>query len=101
MAESLVVRMATTISPNNATQAGLERNPTVSEDPPANSTPDTKYVIKWGNGTLASTSVLYIVCVLSATNNLLAPEMAKNSPTDTRTSRMAYGSTSLLPSSAN
>src|SRR4029077_9440350 len=39
--------------------------------------------------------------VLPATNNLFAPEMAKNSPSETRTSRMAYGSKSLLPSSAN
>src|ERR1700679_1597747 len=36
-----------------------------------------------------------------ATNNLFAPVMAKNSPSDTRTSRMAYCSKSLLPSSAN
>src|ERR1700734_3897343 len=36
-----------------------------------------------------------------ATNNLFAPEMAKNSPIETRTSRMAYCSKSLLPSSAN
>src|SRR6202035_4548189 len=41
------------------------------------------------------------VCVLPATNNLFAPEMAKNSPSETRTSRMAYCSKSLLPSSAN
>src|SRR6202047_1635859 len=101
MAESLVVRMATSISTITATQARLERNPTVSKDPPTNSTPDTKYVIRWGNGTLASTSVSYMVCVLPATNNLFAPEMAKNSPSETRTSRMAYCSKSLLPSSAN
>src|SRR5271156_6085728 len=36
-----------------------------------------------------------------ATNNLFAPEMAKNSPIETRTSRMAYCSNSLLPCSAN
>src|SRR5271170_7642518 len=36
-----------------------------------------------------------------ATNNLFAPEMAKNSPIDMRTSRMAYCSKSLLPCSAN
>src|SRR5271165_6843655 len=36
-----------------------------------------------------------------ATNNLFAPEMAKNSPIETRTNRMAYCSKSLLPSSAN
>src|SRR5271155_3827844 len=36
-----------------------------------------------------------------ATNNLFAPVMAKNSPIDTRTSKMAYCSKSLLPSSAN
>src|SRR5271155_5569051 len=36
-----------------------------------------------------------------ATNNLFAPEMAKNSPSETRTSRMAYCSKSLLPNSAN
>src|SRR5580700_11080876 len=36
-----------------------------------------------------------------AANNLFAPEMAKNSPSETRTSRMAYCSKSLLPSSAN
>src|SRR5580698_2596721 len=57
--------------------------------------------IRWGNGTLASTSVSYIVCVLPATNNLFAPEMAKNSPSETRTSRMAYCSKSLLPSNTN
>jgi hypothetical protein len=33
--------------------------------------------------------------------NLFAPEMAKNSPIATRTSRMAYCSKPLLPSSAN
>src|SRR3984893_2625321 len=101
MAESLVVRMATSISTNKATQTRLERNPTISKDPPTNSTPDTKEVIRWGNGTLAATSVSYIVCVLPATNNLFAPEMAKNSPSETRTSRMAYGSKALLPCSAN
>src|SRR5580704_14219842 len=37
----------------------------------------------------------------SATNNLFPPEMAKNSPIETRTSRMAYCSQLLLPSSAN
>src|SRR3984885_9821328 len=37
----------------------------------------------------------------SATNNLFAPEMAKNSPIETRTSRMAYCSQSLLPCSTN
>src|SRR5215472_13696706 len=42
-----------------------------------------------------------MVCVLLATNNLFAPEMAKNSPSETRTSRMAYCSRSLLPSSVN
>jgi hypothetical protein len=42
MAESLVVRIATSISTNKATQARLERNPTVSKDPQTNSTPDTK-----------------------------------------------------------
>src|SRR5271154_3128998 len=36
-----------------------------------------------------------------ATNNLFAPEMAKNSPIETRTRRMAYCSKSLLPCSAN
>src|SRR5271156_6573710 len=36
-----------------------------------------------------------------ALNNLFAPEMAKNSPIETRTSRMAYCSNSPLPSSAN
>src|SRR5271156_4126460 len=36
-----------------------------------------------------------------AVNNLFAPEMAKNSPIETRTSSMAYCSKSLLPSSAN
>src|ERR1700731_700653 len=57
--------------------------------------------MKPGNGTLASTSVSYIVCALPATNNLFAPEMAKNSPSATRTSTMAYCSKMLLPSSAN
>src|SRR5580704_5727765 len=37
----------------------------------------------------------------SAENNLFAPEMAKNSPIETRTSRMAYCSKSLLPNSVN
>src|SRR5271170_999271 len=36
-----------------------------------------------------------------ATNNLFAPEMAKNSPSETRTNRMAYCSKSPLPNSAN
>src|SRR5271154_1875653 len=36
-----------------------------------------------------------------AENNLFAPEMAKNSPIETRTSRMAYCSKSPLPNSAN
>src|SRR5580704_11737995 len=36
-----------------------------------------------------------------ATNNLFAPEIAKNSPIETRTSRMAYCSKSLPPCSAN
>src|SRR5580700_6858724 len=36
-----------------------------------------------------------------ATNSLFAPVMAKNRPSETRTSRMAYCSKSLLPSSAN
>src|SRR5581483_6617377 len=40
-----------------------------------------------------------MVCRLAATNNLLAPEMAKNNPSAMRTSRMAYPSKSLLPSS--
>src|ERR1700732_19670 len=101
MTESFAVRIATSISTNNATQTRLERNPTISKDPPTNSTPDTKEVIRWGNGTLASTSVSYMVCVLRATNNFLAPEMAKNSPSETRTSRTAYCAKSLLPSSAN
>src|SRR5215469_2586917 len=101
MAESLVVTMATSISTNKATHARLERNPRVSRHPLTNSTPDTKYVITRGNGTLASTNVSYIVCALPATNNLLAPEMAKNSPSETRTSRMAYCSRSLLPCSTN
>lgn len=101
MAASLVVRMATSISTNKATQARLERNPTVNKHPPTDSTPDTTQVIRRGNGTLASTSVSYIVCLPPATNNLFAPEMAKNSPSETRTSRMAYGSKSLLPCNAN
>src|ERR1700738_2565451 len=101
MAERLVVRMATSISTNKATQARLERNPTVSKDPPTKSTLDTQEVVGRGNGTLALTSVSYIVCVLPATNNLFAPEMAKNSPSETRTSRMAYCSKSPLPCSAN
>ena len=42
-----------------------------------------------------------MVCLLLATNNFLAPEMAKNSPIETRTSKMAYCSESLFPSSAN
>src|SRR5579859_2005040 len=54
-----------------------------------------------GKGTLASTRVSRMACRPLATNNLFAPEMAKNSPSETRTSRMAYGSKSLLPSSAN
>src|SRR5580700_3276145 len=101
MAESLLISMATSISTNKATQTRLASTPTLSKHPPRNSIPETKYVIRWGNGTLASTSVSYIVCVLLATNNLFAPEMAKNSPIETRTSRMAYCSKSLLPSSAN
>src|SRR5579862_2294522 len=36
-----------------------------------------------------------------ATNNLFAPEMAKNSPIETRTNKMAYCSKSPLPSSVN
>jgi len=39
MVESALVRVATIISINRATQAGLERNPTASKDPPTNSTP--------------------------------------------------------------
>jgi hypothetical protein len=42
MVETVLVRTATIISINKATQAGLERDPTVSKDPPTNSTPDTK-----------------------------------------------------------
>jgi hypothetical protein len=41
MEESLVVRMATTILTNRATQARFERNPAATRDPPTNSTPDT------------------------------------------------------------
>jgi hypothetical protein len=48
MVESVLVRTATIISINNATQAGVERNPTVSkDDPPAhgnNFSPDLLYV---------------------------------------------------------
>src|ERR1700723_3887594 len=36
-----------------------------------------------------------------AVYNLFAPEMAKNRPIETRTSRTAYCSKSLLPNSAN
>jgi hypothetical protein len=42
MVESALVRVATIISINKATLAGLERNPTVTKDPQMNSTPDTK-----------------------------------------------------------
>src|ERR1700688_3462632 len=42
-----------------------------------------------------------MVRALPPTNNLFPPEIAKNSPIETRTSRMAYCSKSLLPSSAN
>src|ERR1700722_16009236 len=41
-----------------------------------------------------------MVRVPEATNNFFAPEMAKNSPSKTRTSKIAYCSISLLPSSA-
>src|ERR1700722_19443492 len=57
--------------------------------------------MRWGKGTLASTSVSYMVCAPRATNNLFAPEMAKNSPSETRTSKTASCSKSLLPSNAN
>jgi hypothetical protein len=47
---SALVRVATVISINKATQAGLERNPTVSKDPQTNSTPNCDVV---SSGTIA------------------------------------------------
>src|ERR1700722_20328909 len=98
---SLVVRMAISILTSKAKQAKLDRSPTISKQPPMNSTADTQYVIGRGNGTLAAAKVSYMAFVRLARNSLFPPEMAKNTPNATRTNKIAHGSKFALPSRPN
>ena len=93
--------MATIMEIINAMAEMVDNNPMVNSNPPKNSTNDKNTTVNSGNGIAASINISNNPSRDFWTKSLFPPEMAKNSPRETRASRIAAHSHLRLPCKMN